>query len=156
MAITSAIATSFKSELLTGSHNFTATASSPTGDLIYMAFIKATPSGTYNATSTNYSNITGNSDEAVDTNSPTECGAGGVLLTNNGVATSGTTAYIDFADVSLTSVTMSADGCMIYNSSNSNACVQVHDFGGTKTASGGAWTVTFPTADASNAITRLA
>lgn len=158
MAITTAMATSFKSELMRGLHDFGNAAASPiAGDSFKMAFIAlGSPQGTYGATSTNYSNITGNSEEAVDTNSPTECGAGGVALTNNGVTTSGTTAFADFADISLTSVTLSADGCMIYNTSNSNSCVQVHNFGSTKTASGGAFTVTFPTADSSNAITRLA
>lgn len=157
MAITTAIPTSFKSELLRKKHDFGNVASSPIGgDAFKLALIKATPAGTYGAASINYSDITGNSDEAADTSSPQGYFAGGGTLTNNGTTTSGTTAFADWADKTFTAVTLSADGCMIYNSTNSNTAVEIHNFGSTKTASGGDFQIIFPTADASNAILRLA
>lgn len=157
MAITTAIPTSFKKELLTKKHDFGDSLTSPIGgDSFKGVLIKATPTGTYGAASTNYSDITGNSDEATDTSSPQGYTAGGFALTNAGIATSGTTVYNDWADVTLSAVTLSADGLMIINTTNSNAAVELHNFGSTKTASGGDFQITFPTADASNAILRLA
>jgi len=157
MAITTAFCTSAKEEYLQGTHNLGDASSSPIGgDTIKLALIKPSMAGTYGAASTNYTDITGNSDEASDSNSPISYSPGGATLTNAGVAVSGTTVYADFYDVTFTSVTMSADGCMIYNLTASNAALSVHDFGGTKTASGGDYVVQFPAADASNAIIRLA
>lgn len=140
--------TSFKQELLVATHNFTAS----TGHAFKLALIKATPTGTYGAASTNYSNITGNTDETSGTNYT----AGGWALTSATPVTSGTTAYCDFTDISQASATFSTDGCMIYNTSSTNRSVSVHDFGGTKSPSAGTFTVTFPTPDATNAIYRLA
>ena len=148
MAITTAMATSFKQEVLVATHDFTLT----TGDVFKLALIKPSMAGTYGAASTNYSDITGNSDEA----SGSGYSAGGGTLTNVTPTISGTTALTDFVDLTFSSATISADGCMIYNSSNSNVAVSTHDFGGTKTASGGDFVIQFPTADASNAILRLA
>lgn len=147
MAITSAMCTSFKQELLKGTHNFSAAA----GDTFKMALIKVGMAGTYSAASTNYSNITGNSDEV----SGTGYSAGGVALTNVEPTSSGTTAYTTFSpNPSWTSATFSCTGCMIYNSSKSDKAVSVHDFGGTQTVAAGTFTVVMPTADASNAIIR--
>ena len=148
MAITTAVCTSFKQELLTAGHDFTAS----TGDAFKLALIKATPAGTYGASTTNYSDVTGNSDET----SGTGYTSGGAALTNITPTTSGTTALTDFSDVSWTTATFTADGCLIYNTSLSNASVQVHDFGGTKSVTAGTFTIVFPTADASNAIIRIA
>lgn len=148
MAITTAMPTSFKKEILQALHDFTAS----TGHTFKLALIKATPTGTYGAASTNYSDITGNSDESSMTNYTT----GGETLTSVTPATSGTTALCDFGDVTISTATGSADGAMIFNSSASNKAAYVGDFGGTKTASGGDFTVQFPTADASNAILRIA
>lgn len=148
MAITTAMCTSFKKELMTATHDFTTS----TGHAFKVALIKATPTGTYGAATTNYSDVTGNSDEA----SGTGYTVGGEALTNVTPTTSGTTALTDFADVQWASATISADGCIIYNTSASNAAVSVHDFGGTKTASGGNFDLQFPAADSSNAILRLA
>lgn len=148
MAITTAMCTSFKVELLQATHDFTAS----TGHAFKVALIKNAQTGTYGATTTNYSDVTGNSDEA----SGTGYTAGGETLTNVTPTSSGTTAFTDFNDVQWTAATISADGCIIYNSSASNAAVSVHDFGGTKTASGGNFDLQFPTADATNAILRLA
>lgn len=148
MAITTAMCTSFKQELMVQLHDFTLT----TGDVFKLALIKPAMAGTYGAASTNYSNITGNSDES----SGTGYTAGGGTLTNVTPTVSGTTALTDFVDLTFASASISADGCMIYNSSEANESVSVHDFGGTKTSSGGDFVIQFPTADASNAILRLA
>jgi hypothetical protein len=145
MAITTAMCTSFKSELLGGTHDLDTHS-------VKIALIKATPSGTYGAATTNYSDVTGNSDEA----SGTGYTAGGQVLDSVTISTDGTTAIIDIADEVFTSATVSADGCIIYNASASNAAICVIDFGGTKTSTNGDFTIQFPTADASNAIIRIA
>jgi hypothetical protein len=145
---TTAMCTSFKQEILVATHDFTAS----TGDAFKVALIKVSPTGTYGAASTNYSNITGNSDEV----SGTGYTAGGAALTSVTPTTSGTTAYCDFSDVSWTSASFSATACMIYNSGKSNKAVSTHDFGGTQTVSSGTFTLVFPTADSSNAIIRIA
>jgi hypothetical protein len=146
--ITTAMTTSFKSEVMQAKHDFTAS----TGSTMKCALIKHTPTGTYGAASTNYSNVTGNSDEA----SGTGYSAGGNTLTNITPTTSGTTAYADFSDTSWTTATIDADGMMIYNSSQSNKAVSLHDFGGEQKSTAGTFTVVFPTPDASNAIIRIA
>lgn len=145
MAITTAMCTSFKSELLGGLHDLDT-------DDIKIALIKESPSGTYNAATTNYSDVTGNSDEA----SGTGYSAGGQSLDGASITTSGTTALVDFTDEVFADVTLSADGCIIYNASNSNSAIAVIDFGGTVSASAGDLTIEFPAADASNAIVRIA
>jgi|TARA_B100000902_G_scaffold160259_1_gene155996 hypothetical protein len=145
MAITTAMCTSFKSELLGGIHDLDT-------HTLKLALIKASPSGTYNATTTNYSTVTGNSDEASGTN----YSAGGQNLDGAAISVSGTTAIVDFTDEVFASATISADGCIIYNSSASNKAICVIDFGGTKTSTNGDFTIQFPTADASNAIIRIA
>jgi hypothetical protein len=147
---TTAMCTSFKSEVAQGLHNFTAS----TGNAFKMALIKVGPAGTYGAASTNYSNITGNSDEVASGGGYT---TGGTALTNVTPTTSGTTAYWSFSpNPSWTSATFSTTACMIYNSTNSNRSVYTGDFGGTQTVSGGTFTVVMPTADSTNAILRIA
>lgn len=148
MAATTAMCTSFKVELMKALHNFLLTG----GSTFKLALIKSGMAGTYGAASTNYSNITGNSDEA----SGTGYTAGGTTLTRVDPTSSGTTAYTDFADVSWSTATISAAACMIYNSTNSNSSVSIHDFGGTVASTAGTFSITFPTPDASNAILRLA
>jgi hypothetical protein len=145
MAITTAMCTSFKSELLGGLHDLDT-------DSLKLALIKASPSGTYGAATTNYSNVTGNSDEASGTNYT----AGGQALDGATIAVSGTTATVDFTDEVFSNVTVSADGCIIYNTANSNSAIAVIDFGGTVSATAGDLTIEFPTADASNAVIRIA
>jgi len=137
--------TSFKSELLGGIHDLDT-------NTLKLALIKASPSGTYGAATTNYSDVTGNSDEATGTN----YSAGGQNLDGAAIATSGTTAFLDFTDEVFANVTTSCDGCIIYNSSQSNKAICVIDFGGTVSATAGDLTIEFPTADASNAIIRIA
>jgi hypothetical protein len=151
MAITSAICTSFKKELLDGIHSFLAAG----GDAYKIALIKAQASqaGTYGAATTNYSDVTGNSDELGATGGYT---TGGNALTNINPTSSGTTAFIDFADTSWTSATFTTRGCIIYNTSESNKAVMVIDFGADFSVSGGTFEIQFPTADASSAILRIA
>ena len=145
MAITTAMCTSFKSELLGGTHDLDTHS-------IKLALIKASPTGTYGAATTNYSNVTGNSDETTGTGYT----AGGQVLDNITISTSGTTAIVDIDDEAFTSSSISADGCIIYNASASNKAICVIDFGGTQTSTNGDFTIQFPTADASNAIIRIA
>lgn len=145
MAITTAMCTSFKSELLGGTHDLDT-------DTLKIALIKDSPTGTYGAATTNYSDVTGNSDEATGTNYT----AGGQNLDGASITTSGTTALVDFTDEVFSDVTVSCDGCIIYNSSQANKAICVIDFGGTVSATAGDLTIEFPTADASNAIIRIA
>jgi hypothetical protein len=145
MAITTAMCTSFKGELLGGTHDLDT-------HTLKLALIKSGESGTYGAATTNYSDVTGNSDEASGTN----YSAGGQTLDSATISTSGTTAIVDFADEVFSNVTCSAAGCIIYNSSASNKAICVISFGGTVSATAGDLTIQFPTADASNAVIRIA
>ena len=143
MAISQAVCTSFKQELLVGTHNFTASS----GDTFKIALY--TSSASLGASTTAFST----SNEVSDSGSYS---SGGGSLTSVTPTTSGTTAICDFADISFTSATITARGALIYNSSQSNKAVAVLDFGGDKTSTSGTFTILFPTADASNAILRLA
>jgi len=150
MAITTAMCSSFKQELLGGTHDLDS-------DTLKIALIKASPSGTYGAATTNYSDVTGNSDEATGTNYT----AGGQNLggptdgSSSIINLSGTTAFVDFADETFSTLTLSADGAIIYNASQGNKAIAVFDFGQTVTATSGDFTVIFPTQDASNAVIRI-
>lgn len=148
--ITQAMPTSFKQELLTATHNFTTS----TGNVFKIAMFRATASivGTYGAATTNYSDMTGNSDEATGTNYT----AGGNTLTNVTPTTGGTTGFTDFADTTWTTATVTASGALIYNSSASNRAVAVLAFGGDKSSTAGDFSIIFPTPDATNAIIRIA
>jgi hypothetical protein len=121
-------------------------------DSIKLALIKASPSGTYNASTTNYSNVTGNSDESSGTNYST----GGQVLDSASISLSSSTAIVDFADEVFSNVTTSADGCIIYNAGQSNKAICVIDFGGTVSATAGDLTIEFPAAGASTAVIRIA
>ena len=145
MAITSAICTSFKQELLVGTHNFTAT----TGNTFKIALF--TSSATLGASTTAYS-----TSNEITNSSGTAYTAGGATLTSVTPTTSGTTAICDFADVSYTSASFTANGALIYNSSQSDKAVCAIAFGSDKTVTSGTFTIQFPTADATNAIIRLA
>ena len=142
MAITQAVCTSFKQELLVEGHNFT-----NGQDTFKIALY--TSSASLDASTTAFTT----SNEVSDSGSYS---SGGGSLTSVTPTTSGTTAICDFADISFTSATITARGAMIYNSSNSNKAVCILDFGGDKTSTSETFTVQFPTADASNAILRLA
>lgn len=142
MAISQAMPTSFKQELLTATHNFTAS----TGDTFKIALY--TSSATLGASTTAYTT----SNEVVGTG----YSAGGNTLTNVTPTTSGTTAFTDFGDTTWSNATITANGALIYNSSKSDKAVAVLAFGGDKTSTAGDFTIVFPTADASNAIIRIA
>ena len=142
MAITSTLTTSFKTELLTGTHDFT----NSTGDSFKLALY--TSAATLGATTTAYT-VT---NEASGTNYT----AGGGTLTNVTPTSSGTTAFTDFADLTFGTATVTARGCMIYNSSDANKSVATIDFGGDKTSTAGDFTIVFPAAAAATAIIRIA
>lgn len=146
MAITQAMVTSFKVELLKGLHDFTNGA-----DVFNLALFRsqALISGTFGAATTNYSDM--GADEASGTNYT----AGGDALTNVTPTSSGTTAFTDFADLVFSNVTITTSGALIYNTTNADSAVGVFNFGSDKTATAGDLTIIFPTADASNAIIRL-
>lgn len=143
MAISQTLTTSFKVELLTGTHNFTAT----TGDSFKIALY--TSSASLGASTTAYTA----SNEVANGNGYT---TGGEALTEITPTSSGTTAYVDFGDVTWSSSTITARGALIYNSSDSNKAVAVLDFGADKTSTNGDFTVQFPAAGASTAIIRIA
>jgi len=142
MAITQAICTSFKVELFRGIHDFRTT-----GDSFKLALY--TSSATLDSTTTAYT--------ATNEVSGTGYSAGGSALTNVNPTSSGTTAYIDFADLTFSAVSITSRGAMIFNDTEAgDPAVAILDFGSDKTASGGDFVVRFPTADASNAIIRIA
>ena len=142
MAITSAICNSFKQEILVGTHDLTAS----TGDTFKLALF--TSSATLGASTTAYST----SNEV----SGTGYSAGGATLTSVTPVLDSSTAVCDFSDVSFTSASFTANGCLIYNSSQSDKAVCAIAFGSDKTVTTGTFTIQFPTADASNAIIRIA
>ena len=147
MAITSALCTSFKKELLERKHDFNATSGHTFKIALY------TSSASLGASTTNYTT----SNEVVGTGYT----AGGIALTNIDPTSSGTTAFIDFADATWPSATITAAGAVIYNTTTDGGtgttnAVAVISFGGDKTSTNGDFVVQFPAADASNAIIRLA
>jgi len=145
MAITSAICNSFKQEILVATHDFTAS----TGDTFKIALF--TSSATLGASTTAYSTT-----NEITNDAGTAYTAGGENLTSSTPVLDSSTAVCDFDNVSWTSATFTANGALIYNSSKSNKAVCAIAFGGDKTATNGTFTVQFPTADASNAIIRIA
>lgn len=143
MAISQAMCTSFKSELLTAEHNFAASG----GDTFKIALY--TSSATLGASTTAYS--------ASNEVSGTGYTATGNTLTNVDPTTSGTTAFTDFNDTTWSSATITANGALIYNDDHaSDAAVAVLAFGGDKTSTNGDFTIQFPSADSTNAIIRIA
>ena len=145
MAITSAICTSFKVDLLKGVHKFTAS----TGNTFKIALYDS--DATLGASTTAFT-----TSEEITNTSGTAYTSGGATLTSVTPVASSTTALCDFADVSFSSATFTANGALIYNSSATNAAVAAIAFGSDKTATNGTFTIQFPAADASNAIIRLA
>ena len=127
---------------MTGTHNFT----NSTGDTFKLALY--TSSATLGATTTAFV-TTG---EASGTNYT----SGGSNLTNVTPSSTGTTAVTDFSDLTFSTATITARGCMIYNSSDSNKSVATIDFGGDKTSTAGDFTIVFPAKAASTAIIRIA
>ena len=144
MAITQAVTTSFKKQLLEGAHDFRSG-----GDTIKIALY--TNSASLDASTTAYTT----SNET----SGTGYSAGGQELTKVAPTSSGTTAFIDFADETFSTATITARGALIYNTTPThtytNPAIVVLDFGTDISAISGDLTIQFPTADASNAIIRL-
>jgi hypothetical protein len=135
--------TSFKKELMTATHDFTAS----TGNTFKLAMY--TNSASFTAATTAYT--------ATNEVSGTGYSAGGGTLTNVTPTTSGTTAFTDFADLTFSTATITARGALIYNDTASgDPSVVVLDFGADKTSTAGDFTIVFPTADASTAIIRIA
>ena len=146
MAITSAICNSFKQEILEAEHNFTAS----TGNTFKLALYDS--DATLGASTTAYS-----SSEEITNTSGTAYTAGGKALTSVTPTLDSSTAVCDFGDISWTSASFTARGCLIYNDSHStNASVCAIDFGGDKTATSGTFTIQFPAAAATTAIVRIA
>lgn len=145
MAITQAICSSFKKELLQGVHNFGDNSAYPPagGNTFKLALYQS--SATLSSATTVYTT----SGECPSTGNYT---AGGATLTNLGASLSGTTAYISFGDYTWTSATISAAGALIYNSSASDKAVLVLSFGGTYTSTNGNFTVTFPANTSTTAV----
>ena len=146
MAISQAMCTSFKQQLLGGQHDFRSA-----GDTFKLALF--TSAATLGASTTEYTTT----NEAVGSGYT----AGGGTLTNINPTSSGTTAVADFADLTFSSATITANGALIYNTTTDGGtstadAVVVLAFGGDKTSTNGDFTIQFPTADASNAIIRIA
>ena len=151
MAIAQAMCTSFKKELLEGVHNF----KNSGGDTFKLALYAEGSGGKSSTTATLGATTTA----LVTTGEVASSGTyatGGGTLTRVDPSSSGTTALTDFADLSFTTATITAMGALIYNSSDSNKAVAVLDFTSNKTSTAGTFTIQFPTADASNAIIRIA
>ena len=136
------IPTAFKTELLSGTHNF-----ANGGNSFKLALYTSNP---YDATSTAYATTNEVS------SSGTSYTAGGQVLDSQAVAATSTTGHVDFADETFSSVTLTAAFAAIYNDTNSDKLCLVLDFGGNKTATNGDFVVQFPTANASDAIIRIA
>ena len=146
MAITSAVCNSFKQEILEAEHNFTAS----TGNTFNLALYDSDAS--LGAGTTAYS-----SSEEITNTSGTAYSAKGKALTSVTPTLDSSTAVCDFADISWTSASFTARGCLIFNDSHAtDASVCAIDFGGDKTATSGTFTIQFPAAAASTAIVRIA
>ena len=150
MAITSAICSSFKQELLQGKHSF----ESAGGSTFKIALF--TSSATLNATTTDYS-----TSNEITNDAGSAYSAGGSALTNTGVGLTSTTAFTDFTDVAWTTASFTANGALIYNTttdggSSTTDAVCAIAFGSDKKATAGTFTIQFPANDSSNAIIRLA
>ena len=142
--ITTAMCNSFKQELLGGVHDLDTHS-------LKLALIKPSPTGNFNKSTTNYSELRGSSDEATGTN----YSAGGQVLDSPVISLSGDTAIVDFADEVFSNLTITAAGALLYNTSASNKAIAVFSFGSNVASTAGDFTVIFPTADASNAVIRI-
>ena len=145
MTISSAVCNSFKQEILVGTHNFTASS----GNAFKLAMY--TSSASLGAGTTAYS-----STNEISNTSGSAYAAGGKTIVSVTPALDGTVAVCDFADISFTSASFTANGCLIYNDTQADKAVCVVAFGGDKTVSSGTFTIQFPAAGASTAIVRIA
>jgi len=145
MAISSAVCNSFKQEILVGTHNFTASSGNSFKLALYTSSASLGAGTTAYSTSNEITNASGSAYTA-----------GGKALTSVTPVLDGSTAVCDFADISFTSASFTANGCLIYNDTQSDKAVCVVAFGGDKTVSSGTFTIQFPAAAASTAIIRIA
>tara|TARA_R100000935_G_scaffold3337_1_gene8687 strand:- start:669 stop:1121 length:453 start_codon:yes stop_codon:yes gene_type:complete len=150
MAIAQALCTTFKKELLTATHNF-----ATNGNAFKLALFAESSGGKSSTTAT----LGAASTVLVTTGEVASSGSyatGGGALTKVAPTNVSTTGITDFADLSFTTATITAMGALIYNDTNGNKAVCVLDFTSNKTSTSGTFTIQFPTADASNAIIRIA
>jgi hypothetical protein len=151
MAISQAMCTSFKVEILDAYHNFGTAPTRGTGAADTFKIALYTSSATLDSTTTTYTT----SNEV--SSSGTNYTAGGNTLTISQVPTStSTTAWLDFADTTWSAATITANGALIYNSTQGNRAVAVLAFGGDKTSTAGDFTIIFPAANSTSAIIRIA
>jgi hypothetical protein len=153
MAIVQAMCTSFKTDILSAQHNFSALTRTITGqDVFKIALYSIANGATLDSTTSVYT--------TVGEISGTGYFAGGAQLaisqTPTSAGTPSTTAFVNFFDISWSGASFSADGALIYNSTNNNKAVGVLNFGGTKTVSNGTFTVQFPTAGIGSSIVQIA
>lgn len=146
---TTAIATSFKGELLKGVHNLDAA-----GNALKMALQKVAPARTYDATTTNISALqTAVTDEVANGSGYV---TGGAAVTNSGVSTAGTTGIADFGNVSWAAATFSATAAHFYNSTQAGKMIAMWDFGGTQTVTASTFLITMPGSGAGTSLIRVA
>jgi hypothetical protein len=145
MTISSAVCNTFKQEILVGTHNFTASS----GNSFKLALY--TSSASLGAGTTAYA-----STNEISNTSGSAYSAGGKTIVSVTPVLDGTVAVCDFADISFTSASFTANGCLIYNDTQADKAVCVVAFGGDKTVSSGTFTIQFPAAAASTAIVRIA
>lgn len=151
MAISQAMVTSFKVQILDGVHNFGTAPTRASGAADTFKIALYTSSASLSAATTAYTTT----DEV--SSSGTNYTAGGQTLVISQVPTStGTTAWLDFDDVTWASATLTANGALIYNETQSNKAVAVLAFGGDKTSTAGNFTIQFPAATSTTAILRIA
>jgi hypothetical protein len=145
MTISSAVCNTFKQEILVGTHNFTASSGNSFKLALYTSSASLGAGTTAYATTNEISNTSGSA-----------YSAGGKTLTSVTPALDGSVACCDFADISFTSASFTANGCLIYNDTQADKAVCVVAFGGDKTVSSGTFTIQFPAASSSAAIVRIA
>ena len=165
MTITSAIANSFKVEILQGGHNFNDVSGAPTGNTFKIALYSSN-SATLSKSTTAYTAPADGTADPTNTYEVTSTSSGyttgGKSLTASAdPVLSGDTACVKFADISWTSASFTARGCLIYNSTavtgfTTNRAVCAVNFGADKTVTSGTFTVQFPAQTAGNAIVQIA
>ena len=145
MAISQAMCTSFKVELMQALHNFNSSGGNAFKIALYTSATTMSEATTSYAVGTPSNEVSG-----------TGYTTGGNALTNVTPVSSSTTAFTDFADTMWSTATITARGALIYNSTNANRAVVVLDFGSDKTSTAGDFTIVFPAAAAGSAIIRIA
>lgn len=147
MATTTALCTSWKKELMQALHNM-----GSGGHTLKLALIKTAPAGTYGVATTNYSNLTGNSDEVAGAGYT----AGGAAMSNTGVNSAGTTGIADFGAVSWSAATFSTTAALMYNFTSGGRSIALWDFGGTQTVAAATFTINMPASGAGTSLIRIA